>query len=50
MSTLNGGSVIILISSHDVSHLGGALSECPAIGFIPKSELSGQALSELLNR
>jgi DNA-binding NarL/FixJ family response regulator len=50
MSTLNGGSAIILISSHDISDLGGALSECPAIGFIPKSELSGEALSEVLSR
>jgi DNA-binding NarL/FixJ family response regulator len=45
---LNGGSAIILISSCDVADLGSALAESPALGFIPKSELSGEALLELL--
>lgn len=48
MGALNGGSVIILISSRDLDDLGGALSESPARGFIPKSELSGEAIRELL--
>ncbi len=38
----------MLVSSRDVSDLGGALAECPACGFIPKSELSGAALRELI--
>ena len=48
IGALNGGSAIILISSRDVSDLGGALAESPALGFIPKSELSGEAIRELL--
>jgi DNA-binding NarL/FixJ family response regulator len=44
----NGGSRIVLTSSRDVSYLGGALAECPACGFIPKSELSGASLRELI--
>ena len=48
MCALNGGLAIILISSRDLGDLGGALGECPARGFIPKSELSGAAIRELL--
>jgi DNA-binding NarL/FixJ family response regulator len=50
MNTSNGGSAIILISSRDLSDLGGALAECPAVGFIPKSELSGEAIRALVTR
>jgi DNA-binding NarL/FixJ family response regulator len=48
IGALNGGSAIVLTSSCDVDDLPGALAESPALGFIPKSELSGQALRELL--
>jgi DNA-binding NarL/FixJ family response regulator len=48
IGALNGGSAIILTSSCDVVDLPGALAESPALGFIPKSELSGQALRKLL--
>jgi DNA-binding NarL/FixJ family response regulator len=44
----NGRAEIVLISSRDVSYLAGALVECPACGFIPKSELSGAALRKLI--
>ena len=44
----NGRPDIVLISSRDVSYLAGALSECPACGFIPKSELSGAELRKLI--
>jgi DNA-binding NarL/FixJ family response regulator len=44
----NGGSAIVLTSSRDISYLAGALAECPACGFIPKSELSSATLRELL--
>jgi len=49
---LNGGSAIVLTSSRDLMDLGGpeALAESPAIGFIPKAELSGDALRALLAR
>ena len=48
MGALNGGAAIILISSRDLADLGGALAESPARGFIPKSELSGDAIRGLL--
>src|ERR671924_496057 len=38
----NGRPKIVLVSSRDVSYLAGALAECPACGFIEKSELSGE--------
>ncbi len=44
----NGHAEIVLISSRDVSYLAGALAECPACGFISKSELSGAALRKLI--
>jgi DNA-binding NarL/FixJ family response regulator len=48
IAALHGRSAIVLISSRDVTDLGAALAESPARGFIPKSELSGAALRELL--
>jgi DNA-binding NarL/FixJ family response regulator len=44
----NGHSEIVLVSSRDVAYLAGALSECPACGFIPKSQLSGAELRKLI--
>jgi DNA-binding NarL/FixJ family response regulator len=48
IGALNGRSAIVLTSSCDVLDLGDVLAESPARGFIPKSELSGEALRELL--
>jgi DNA-binding NarL/FixJ family response regulator len=47
---VNGAPAIVLTSSRDLSDLGGpdALAESPAIGFIPKAELSGDAIRALL--
>jgi DNA-binding NarL/FixJ family response regulator len=45
---LNGRSAIVLTSSRDLSDLPGALTDSPARGFIPKSDLSGAALRQLL--
>ncbi len=39
---------VVLISSRDASDYGRCLDECGARGFIPKSELSGAMLAELL--
>ena len=44
------GSAIILISACDITDLRSALADSPALGFIPKSELSGEALRALLGR
>lgn len=45
----NGHAEIVLVSSRDVSYLAGALAECPACGFISKSELSGATLRTLID-
>jgi hypothetical protein len=38
----------VLTSTHDVSDFGDALARCGARGFIAKSELSGERLSEVV--
>jgi DNA-binding NarL/FixJ family response regulator len=48
IAALNGRSSIVLTSSCDVSDIAGELTRSPARGFIPKSELSGEAIRELL--
>ena len=42
------GPTVVLVSSRDRSDYGSSLDTCGAAGFIPKDELSGRALSELL--
>jgi len=39
---------VVLTSTHDPSDYGDRAARCGARGFVPKAELSGQALSELL--
>ena len=39
---------IILTSSRDSCDYDGLIDESPAVGFVPKSELSGEALAALL--
>ena len=48
IAALNGRSAVILTSSCDVSDIAAGLADSPARGFIPKSELSGEALRRLL--
>lgn len=48
IGAMNGETAIVLTSSRDVAYLAGALAECPACGFVPKSELSGAAIRKLL--
>ena len=43
-----GAPQVILTSSRDASDYGDLVTEAPALGFIAKDQLSGQALSELL--
>jgi DNA-binding NarL/FixJ family response regulator len=40
--------VVILVSSRDSSDFGPLVSRCGAMGFVPKAELSGERLQELL--
>jgi DNA-binding NarL/FixJ family response regulator len=39
---------VVLTSTHDPADYGDRTARCGARGFLPKAELSGQALSELL--
>ena len=48
IAALNGRSAIVLTSSCDVADIASALAESPARGFIPKAELSGEAIRGLL--
>ena len=46
---LNGGPpAVVLVSSRDACDYGGLIEQSGARGFIPKAELSGTALSDLL--
>jgi DNA-binding NarL/FixJ family response regulator len=40
---------VVLVSSRDAAAYGARLRESPARGFIPKSELSGEALAALVS-
>jgi DNA-binding NarL/FixJ family response regulator len=49
---LSGGldaPAVVLTSTHDPSDFGDRLARCGARGFVPKSELSGEALAALLS-
>jgi DNA-binding NarL/FixJ family response regulator len=43
-----GRARVVLVSSRDPADLGQRVQRCGAAGFIPKDELSGDTLSELL--
>jgi DNA-binding NarL/FixJ family response regulator len=49
IAALNGTTAIVLISSRDRADLPAA-ADSPARGFIPKSELSGAAVRDLVRR
>jgi hypothetical protein len=42
------GSRIILISTHDPQDFADLIAQSPAVGFLAKSELSGNAIRDLL--
>ena len=46
--SLNGGPRVILVSSHDVFDFGKLVARSGAAGFIPKADLSGAAIADLL--
>jgi DNA-binding NarL/FixJ family response regulator len=39
---------VVLVSSRDGSDFGPLVGQCGAVGFVPKSELSGEALAQLI--
>jgi DNA-binding NarL/FixJ family response regulator len=40
---------VVLVSSRDAADYGGRIAASPAVGFIPKAELSGSALRALVD-
>ncbi len=44
----NGSPSVVLVSSRDADDFGTMVVECGALGFIPKAELSGEALQRLM--
>jgi DNA-binding NarL/FixJ family response regulator len=48
LATVPNAPAVVLISSRDVAAYGPRLQATPAIGFIPKSGLSGEALAALI--
>ena len=48
LQELNGGVDIVLTSSRDRSDYGSLVTECPVRGFVPKADVSGSAISDLL--
>jgi DNA-binding NarL/FixJ family response regulator len=44
-----GGTPVILISTHSESDFADLIAESPATGFLPKSELSADAIREILD-
>jgi DNA-binding NarL/FixJ family response regulator len=45
----DGGSAVILISTHSESDFADLIEASPAIGFLPKSELSAEAIRRMVN-
>ena len=45
----SNGPTVVLVSSRDGSDFGPLVRDCGARGFIPKAELSGERLRELLS-
>ncbi len=48
LAVLDPAAAIVLVSSHDRSDFGPLVTRCSVRGFLPKDELSGAALTELL--
>ena len=44
-----GGPKVVLVSSRELSDYGELVDGCGARGFLPKNELSGAAVAELVN-
>jgi DNA-binding NarL/FixJ family response regulator len=47
--TEDGGSKVILISTHSEADFADLIAKSPAIGFLPKSDLSADAIRRMLN-
>jgi DNA-binding NarL/FixJ family response regulator len=45
----DGGSKVILISTHSEADFADLIATSPAIGFLPKSDLSADAIRRMLN-
>ena len=50
LSARNGGAAaLILISTHSPTHFADLIAESPAAGFLPKSELSADAIRRIVD-
>jgi DNA-binding NarL/FixJ family response regulator len=47
--TEDGGSKVILISTHSEADFADLIATSPAVGFLPKSDLSADAIRRMLN-
>jgi DNA-binding NarL/FixJ family response regulator len=47
LAALDGGSLVVLTSSRDAESYGPRLAAAEAAGFVPKDELSGEAIRSL---
>lgn len=45
----DSGATVILISTHAESDFADLIAQTPAAGFVPKSQLSGEAIRRLVN-
>jgi DNA-binding NarL/FixJ family response regulator len=48
LAALDAAPAVVLTSSHDGAELAGCVAESGARGFVPKTELSREAIEELL--
>lgn len=48
LRALDAAPAVVLTSSHDAADLAGCVAGSGARGFVPKTELSGEAIEELL--
>ena len=49
LAEVDGGAAVILISTRDAEDLDELIAAAPALGFVPKSELSAEAIERLVS-
>jgi DNA-binding NarL/FixJ family response regulator len=49
LAEVDGGAAVILISTHDEADFDDLIAATPALGFVPKSALSADAIQQLVS-
>ena len=49
LAEVDGGAAVILISTRDAEDLDELIAAAPALGFVPKAELSAEAIERLVS-